>query len=584
VVCCALVATVGALGDNLIYEWTDPPQGGYTIDQDNLMVEINAPGTYRFAASETTDPDNLGVINVLKIQDTGVQGTVNIYVTAPNNESQPGVARLKAINLSGATEGTIVIVRARDSLADDDKIVATNVTTWMSARYGAIVHDIELAQLDGSIWCPTMANLTVWGSGQTGSVTVVGAYAHTIEIDGPLSYLSTGDMSGTVNVHGDADELYFASVAADAAITVTGNLETVQSSPGGFDGYLHVTGDVAACTMPELGSAGVVTIDGDLTSYLYCEVLAGVLSILGDVNYNAMILTYPLTGVMELGSVQGQISVGEPTSNADLSGRLRVYSDLYKLTVDGNLTGELETQFLTGTVHVNGNLVDDSLSPTAAGHIIVNRSFGNGYGPGFIEVTGDFSWSQAFIAIDYDGWQEGDDWKDNAFIDVHGVRLTGNTPGEHVWEISPCRGDMNGDAIVGFGDINPFVAALSNPAQYAQMFPGLQGSMGYHGDTNCNGTFGFDDINPFVALLSLPDPPCSPDCSFGGDGGMNGMLYEGGEGLPELPAEELAAQLAANVWPELYPDLVAMVAANIDLQPDEESQAYWQAVYDALTQ
>ena len=58
---------------------------------------------------------------------------------------------------------------------------------------------------------------------------------------------------------------------------------------------------------------------------------------------------------------------------------------------------------------------------------------------------------------------------------------------------------------------------------------------------------------------------------------------DGGRGaLPD--AEELAKQLAGAVWPELYNDLVAIVEENIDLQPDEESRAYWQAVYDALAE
>jgi hypothetical protein len=51
-----------------------------------------------------------------------------------------------------------------------------------------------------------------------------------------------------------------------------------------------------------------------------------------------------------------------------------------------------------------------------------------------------------------------------------------------------------------------------------------------------------------------------------------------------LPAEDLAAELAANIWPELFEDLLSMVAGLIDAAPNEETQAYWQAVYAALTQ
>lgn len=60
-------------------------------------------------------------------------------------------------------------------------------------------------------------------------------------------------------------------------------------------------------------------------------------------------------------------------------------------------------------------------------------------------------------------------------------------------------GDMNCDGSVGFGDINPFVLRLSDPAGYAMAFPGCPDE---NGDINDSGVVGFDDINPFVALLA----------------------------------------------------------------------------------
>ncbi len=63
----------------------------------------------------------------------------------------------------------------------------------------------------------------------------------------------------------------------------------------------------------------------------------------------------------------------------------------------------------------------------------------------------------------------------------------------------PVPGDMNCDGELSFGDINPFVMALTNPAGYQQQYPDCDIN---HGDVNGNGTFGFDDINPFVALFT----------------------------------------------------------------------------------
>jgi hypothetical protein len=64
------------------------------------------------------------------------------------------------------------------------------------------------------------------------------------------------------------------------------------------------------------------------------------------------------------------------------------------------------------------------------------------------------------------------------------------------------RGDLNCDGSVNFGDINPFVLALSaGESGYYASWPNCQW---YNGDVNTDGVVGFGDINPFVALLSGP--------------------------------------------------------------------------------
>ena len=59
-------------------------------------------------------------------------------------------------------------------------------------------------------------------------------------------------------------------------------------------------------------------------------------------------------------------------------------------------------------------------------------------------------------------------------------------------------GDMNCDGSVDFGDINPFIQALTDPAAWQQTYPGCPLS---NGDINGDGALDFGDINPFVALL-----------------------------------------------------------------------------------
>ncbi|MEW6199966.1 MAG: M14 family zinc carboxypeptidase [Planctomycetota bacterium] len=62
-------------------------------------------------------------------------------------------------------------------------------------------------------------------------------------------------------------------------------------------------------------------------------------------------------------------------------------------------------------------------------------------------------------------------------------------------------GDLNCDGHVDFGDINPFVLALTNPASYAATFPNCNIM---NGDVNKDGLVDFGDINPFVRLLTGP--------------------------------------------------------------------------------
>jgi photosystem II stability/assembly factor-like uncharacterized protein len=86
-------------------------------------------------------------------------------------------------------------------------------------------------------------------------------------------------------------------------------------------------------------------------------------------------------------------------------------------------------------------------------------------------------------------------------LEVPRRRLIAATQGRGAW-LHPIAipGDMNGDGLVNFGDINPFVLALSDPAAYAQQYPQLDPDLS--GDMNGDGRLNLTDINGFVALLS----------------------------------------------------------------------------------
>lgn len=63
-------------------------------------------------------------------------------------------------------------------------------------------------------------------------------------------------------------------------------------------------------------------------------------------------------------------------------------------------------------------------------------------------------------------------------------------------------GDLNCDGIVTFADINPFVLALSDPAQYELLYAGCPLE---NRDLSGDGGFDFGDINPFVERLTQQD-------------------------------------------------------------------------------
>ena len=70
---------------------------------------------------------------------------------------------------------------------------------------------------------------------------------------------------------------------------------------------------------------------------------------------------------------------------------------------------------------------------------------------------------------------------------------------------SACPGDANCDGHVDFGDINPFVEALSDFNAWQQHYPGCNP---HNPDVNGDGHVDFGDINPFVAILSAGGTNC----------------------------------------------------------------------------
>ncbi len=82
---------------------------------------------------------------------------------------------------------------------------------------------------------------------------------------------------------------------------------------------------------------------------------------------------------------------------------------------------------------------------------------------------------------------------------VLATEVTVRTLLDYVDSVVVVPGDVDCDGVVGFGDINPFVLALTDPAAFAALYDRC--ALGNR-DLDGSGAADFGDINPFVALLS----------------------------------------------------------------------------------
>jgi len=85
----------------------------------------------------------------------------------------------------------------------------------------------------------------------------------------------------------------------------------------------------------------------------------------------------------------------------------------------------------------------------------------------------------------------------------HSVTYPGwNIDDIEIWALQPSPyavGDVNCDMAIDFGDINPFILALTNPSAYAIMYANCNIM---NADINGDGSVDFGDINPFIVLLT----------------------------------------------------------------------------------
>jgi hypothetical protein len=158
---------------------------------------------------------------------------------------------------------------------------------------------------------------------------------------------------------------------------------------------------------------------------------------------------------------------------------LSIYLD-WEFRAEAQQRGLIEISFDAGQTYQT--LLD---LDSADGNLVTNGIY---FGPSLFEAGVDFVPSSYRARLRISCEQGGNNW----WFALDNI----------VWFAEPTTmiaGDANGDGSFDFGDIEPFVLALTDPEGYLASFPGIDPNLTL--DMNLDGSFDFGDIDGFVALL-----------------------------------------------------------------------------------
>ncbi|MGE0481944.1 MAG: hypothetical protein AB7Q17_15895 [Phycisphaerae bacterium] len=541
-----------------------------------VYATLNSTGDPANIASISTPAADNFVVQV--VNPEGGPGAANVGQITLEPTSSSNYANLAGGEIAGDLTGGLVLQRSSGG--------AGGTLTGLLQINGAIGGDTDIPIIDGTAggW------LQVLGDAMAGADLTVSDRL----VDG-----------GQLSIYGD--------VPSTATIVVNDLLDTSRVEIAllgtcyGQVALLNGIPDYAAVVLGKLDAPGVVNLTGDDVEGSLGIVEGGDGAVVnggvirGAVNiphYNVHGPQFVFSGTAEFAGVTGTeesiaylsllgIIAGEVTIAGDIgpyvemdvvgdvtaTGRIRAHSALAEsyIVVYNSVFGVFE---LLGDLDGGSILIVDAID--GEGRLVIHGSlYPSSDEPIVVAEMGPL----AAVVIDYDGWDDGDDWVSGATVQVGTSHYTENTPAARVWEIQPCRGDMNNDGEVNAFDIDPFILALSDPEGYQEEFPGLEASRVYHGDCDCDTEFNNFDIDPFVARVITNE--CDATCgdSLTGGGGQSSH----GESAEAPTAADVATLLRDSVASDRQTALLTIVATAAGSE-DTAAAAFWSDVLARLVE
>ncbi|MCH8806496.1 MAG: hypothetical protein IH986_10455 [Planctomycetes bacterium] len=591
-------------GDGTLGTEFDIIQGGPTI-----IILKGDGNTYKFYSETSQGSGVPGVINNITVDNETASGDFTIWIQ--NDPTGAGASNLEQMNLTydNGTSSVGVIWLTGD-LGNVD---AVTLETLDGAIFidGDILNTltVETWDTDAAITADNVVGTITINDDVDDDIDILDTLSGTVNINGDLSgeFTVVDTLSGTLNISGNMIGRIDINDTLSGTIDVTGDIpETsgkhvrIKYMTGGHiecnDMGLLLTEGVKgddwlvighALTIPQVVATthtGTVVINGELSGRVYVRGFSaltftvdtidapddppwrdggieatggftaassitvtnfprGRIGIPREVLDDELLPTLPFDGTITISgsmAAAAKIDTLNPTSDPEE----RAVDIGAVIHVNGDMAGSIEsTNNLTGQVRIDGSLLDGQ-----AGDEIVIAGSLVGLGA---------------VAVDWNGWDAGDSWADGATVkEGSAAAYTGNTPAEHVWEITDVAGDMNNDDAFNGADIDPFFLAIGDPQSlYEDAFPGLIGSIVFHGDFTCDGLVNGADIDPFFVAL-------------GGGTTCRGFNF--------MTPEHIAWLIETNVRPDRLERAILLVAEYVNVWARGERRVFWSEVLELL--